>query len=140
MSDVRLEASVPEPAALLEVFETAGWNDMYALTAANLHSAFSTSWRSVAAYEEGRLVGIGRIISDGIQYGVIFDIIVIPDRRRGGIGSRIVHHLLEECRQAELRDVLLFSARGTVDFYRRFGFVERPDKAPGMLLRRRGAG
>jgi hypothetical protein len=44
--------------------------------------------------------------------------------------------LLDRCERAGIRDVLLFSAKGKAGFYEQFGFVARPDEAPGMILRR----
>ena len=58
-----------------------------------------------------------------------------PAAAQEGIGGEIVRYLLWECVDAGIRDVLLFSTRGTADFYRRFGFESRPGYAPGMILR-----
>ncbi len=49
-------------------------------------------------------------------------------------GARI--DLLRRCEENGIRDVLLFSTRGTPEFDRKFGFVERSGEAPGMILRR----
>jgi len=83
-----------------------------------------------------RLVGFGRVVSDGVLYGMIYDMIVEPTHQGRGIGSEILRRLVERCRAAGLRDIQLFSARGKAPFYGKRGFENRPDDAPGMRLRK----
>lgn len=137
---LRYRAGLPERGAYAALFETTDWNEMYRASPGELARGLEASWHAVSAEEDGRLVGFGRLLSDGVLYAVVFDMIVAPDRRRRGIGSRILEMLLARCAEAGIRDVLLFSARGTPGFYRRFGFVPRPEDAPGMILRRTGKG
>ena len=121
--------------AYAALFETTGWNDMYRSSPEELESVLAASWAVVSAYDGDALVGSGRIMSDGVLYGMVFDMVVASGYRGRGIGSEILKKLLRRCEEAGLRDVLLFSARGTRGFYHRFGFVARPDDAPGMILR-----
>ena len=118
------------------LFDTTGWNEMYQREPIELQAALAASWYVVSAYEQDELVGSARLVSDGVLYAVLFDMIVAPEYQRRGIGTELLHRLLHRCEEAGIRDVLLFAARGVADFYRRFGFVERPDHAPGMILRR----
>jgi GNAT superfamily N-acetyltransferase len=90
----------------------------------------------ISAYHDTTLIGAGRLVSDGILYAVVFDMIVTPDWQGRGIGSEILNRLLDRCNAAGIRDVLLFAARGTEGFYRRHGFVPRSQNAPGMMMRR----
>ncbi|MEE9206998.1 MAG: GNAT family N-acetyltransferase [Gemmatimonadota bacterium] len=132
---LRYVAEKPDAELYLSLFESTGWNEMYGLSAGKLKRAVGKSWRVMSVFDKEELVGCGRLLSDGVLYAVMFDVIVLPARQREGIGSEIVRHLLWECVEAGIRDVLLFSARGTADFYRRFGFESRPGYAPGMMLR-----
>ncbi|MEN8145409.1 MAG: GNAT family N-acetyltransferase [Gemmatimonadota bacterium] len=132
---LRYVAEKPDAESYLALFESTGWNEMYDLSASQLKQAVGKSWRAMSAYDGEALVGFGRLLSDGVLYAVMFDVIVLPARQREGIGGEIVRYLLWECVEAGIRDVLLFSARGTAEFYRRFGFESRPGYAPGMLLR-----
>ena len=127
---------LPEAGPYLALFETTGWNDMYRCSADELKEALRRSWYAISAYQDEVLVGFGRLVSDGVLYAVVFDMVVAPDRQRRGIGSEILNRLLARCVEAGIRDVLLFAARGTRSFYRRHGFTPRPDDAPGMILRR----
>jgi GNAT superfamily N-acetyltransferase len=109
---------------------------MYRCDPAELHAVLTSSWAVVSAYDGEVLVGSGRVMSDGILYAVIFDMVVSPSHQGRGIGSEILKRLLARCEDAGIRDILLFSAKGLEGFYRHFGFVPRPDDAPGMILRR----
>jgi GNAT superfamily N-acetyltransferase len=130
---------LPEPGPYLALFETTGWNDMYRCSADELEGALRRSWYAISAFRGDVLVGFGRLVSDGVLYAVVFDMVVAPGRQRRGIGSEILNRLLARCVEAGIRDVLLFAARGTEDFYRRHGFTARPAGAPGMILRRNRA-
>jgi GNAT superfamily N-acetyltransferase len=77
---------------------------------------------------------LGRVVSDGVLYGMIYDLIVRPSHRGCGIGTAILDKLIRRCRDAELREIQLFSAKGKAGFYRNRGFMERPQEAPGMQL------
>ncbi len=135
--DIRYVEGTPEPHAYHDLFSTTGWQDLYGADADCLARALGGSWYAVGAYEGDRLVGFGRLLSDGVLYAVIFDMIVRPERQRRGIGGRILRRLIERCDGAGIRDVLLFSARGVSGFYEAFGFARRPEDAPGMILRRK---
>lgn len=136
---VTLRLGAPARGAYFGLFETIGWNRTYRVTPDQLDDAVARSWACVGAYHrDDRLVGAGRVVSDGLLYAVVFDVIVLPALQRRGVGTRIVRALLERCDDARIRDVLLFAARGTEAFYRRLGFVPRAPDAPGMI-RRRGA-
>lgn len=126
----------PNAETYLALFETTGWNAMYRCTAAELEDSLRHSWHVISAHHDRTLVGAGRLVSDGVLYAVVFDMIVTPDWQGRGVGSEILRRLLERCNVAGIRDVLLFAARGTEGFYRRHGFVPRAQNAPGMILRR----
>lgn len=125
-----------DPVEYAELFDSTGWNDLYRCTPQELAATLEASWVRVCARDGTSLIGSGRVVSDGVLYGVVFDMVVAPKYRGRGIGTEILRRLLARCETAGLRDVLLFSARGTSDFYARFGFVPRPADAPGMILRR----
>lgn len=127
----------PDPDAYLRLFETTGWNEIYSQTAEALWGALNASWFVVFAQEGEALVGAGRLVSDGVQYAVIFDMVVAPSHQGRGIGSEILRRILARCDEAEIRDVLLFAATGTAEFYAQHGFEPRPMIAPGMIRRRR---
>lgn len=132
MSSVEYAPERPGAAEFFELFETTGWNRGYGAGVEELERALAASWYVVVARESGQLVGVGRVVSDGVLYGMIYDMIVHPEHQNRGIGSALLCRLVDRCRAAGLRDIQLFSARGKAPFYRKRGFVERPDEGPGM--------
>ncbi len=135
VSPLRFQESPPNKSDFFALFESTGWNEEYQLTSAELAQAIRQSWYFVAAYDRDKLVGTGRIVSDGVCHALILDVIVRPEYRRRAIGTVIMRRLLEHCRQKRVRDIQLFCASGKMEFYRKLGFVSRPDDAPGMDYR-----
>jgi GNAT superfamily N-acetyltransferase len=128
------KASKPDPKQYMDLFKTTGWNKTYKASIDELAAALKGSWCVISAYEEDELVGIGRVVSDGVLYAMIYDMIVKPTHQGKGIGTAILSQLVERCQVAGLRDVQLFSAKGKADFYAKRCFVKRPAYAPGMRL------
>ena len=135
-ASISYRETLPAAADYAALFESTGWNRNYALTAEQLHQAIQASWYLVAAYDGERLVGSGRVLSDGVQHALIVDMIVLPDYQGQGIGSALLRRLLERCAAHGIRDVQLFCARDKSGFYEKFGFAPRPAAAPGMQLQR----
>ncbi len=125
---------LPTLAAYHQLFETTGWNQAYRADKDELYEAISSSWYGLSAYDNDDLVGFGRIISDGVLYALICDLIVKPSYQGQGIGSTLLNKLIVRCRAQQIRVIWLFSAKGKSSFYKNFGFVERPTDAPGMQM------
>jgi len=131
---IYLDERPPEKNLFFYLFLTTGWNNKYCLDADELYIAIKESWYIVSAYDNGRLVGFGRIISDGVVHALILDIIVHPMYKRKGIGTKILKHLVARCKRYNIRDIQLFCAKNKVEFYLKNGFTPRPKNAPGMEL------
>ncbi|MFC1563740.1 GNAT family N-acetyltransferase [candidate division KSB1 bacterium] len=134
--EIRYSTELPDKDQFFLLFETTGWNEEYLITKEELFEAAKNSWYTVSAYNEDKLVGFGRMISDGILHSLIIDLIVSPSCKRKGIGSEILKILVEKCRTNQVRDIQLFCARDVEEFYLKHGFVKRPDNAPGMELKK----
>ncbi len=129
---IRYSNDLPNSEALLDLFETTGWNKKCKLTEDELYHAFQASWYHTFAFDDDRLIGSGRIICDGIAHALILDVIVHPDEQGKGVGREIMRRIINRCREKNIRDIQLFSAKGKAGFYRKLGFRVRPDNAPGM--------
>jgi ribosomal protein S18 acetylase RimI-like enzyme len=88
--------------------------------AADLKAAFSNSMFRCFVYDEGKLVGVGRAMADGVYVSYIGDIAVHPDFRGIGLGKQIVAELLRL--SAGHKKIILYSVPGSEAFYRKFGF------------------
>ena len=127
--------SLPEVEQYFTLFESSGWNKDYKATPEELISTIKESWFSVSAYHKEKLVGFGRMLSDGLLHAVLFDVIVLPDYQRNGIGTEIMKRLLDKCKKHHIRDIQLFCAENKQSFYEKLNFHSRPDNAPGMEIK-----
>ena len=89
--------------------------------AARLKTAFSNSLYRCFVYDDGRLVGAGRALADGVDCSYICDIAVMPDHQGTGLGKAIVGRLVELSRGH--KKIILYSVPGKETFYRKFGFL-----------------
>ncbi|SEN81842.1 GNAT family N-acetyltransferase [Lihuaxuella thermophila] len=127
---IEYRESLPDQKDFIHLYHSAGWTNP--LSEEQLYRAISQSWYTLSVYAVEQLVGFGRIISDGIYQALLCDVIVLPGYQNRGIGKNIVQRLLHKCQSNQIVMVLLFSAKGKADFYKKFGFVERSADAPGM--------
>lgn len=129
---IEFREELPDINSYWELFNTTGWNDEYNFDMTELRNAITNSWYAVSGYDKDRLIGFGRVISDGIHHALIVDIIIHPDYQGKGLGSQLLEKLLEKCKSKNIRDIQLFSAKDKYGFYEKFNFMKRPDNAPGM--------
>lgn len=130
-----LKEEIPESSPYFRLFETTGWNKGYEADEIELYKTVTNSWYTLSAYNNvGELIGFGRLISDGVLYAFICDMIINPDYQNQGIGSSILKRLIQQCKDKNIRVLWLFSASNKSNFYKKHGFEERPSTAPGMQL------
>ena len=85
-----------------------------------LRTAFGNSLLRCLAYVDGRLVGAGRALADGVDCSYICDVAVLPEYQGSGLGREIVTRLVAASRGH--RKIILYAVPGKEDFYRRLGF------------------
>ena len=87
--------------------------------APELHrNAFEASHTVVFAYADGRPVGFGRAISDGAYQAAVYEMAVVPEFQRQGIGAKIMRAILDRLPGC---NVILYASPGKEDFYRKLG-------------------
>jgi len=133
---IRLSEQLPDKDEYFSLFLTTGWNKTYNATPSELERANKNSWLALSAYDENRLVGFGRVVTDFVLHAMIFDMIVLPDYQGKGIGTMIIETLVKKCNDQGIRDIQLFCAKGKRAFYEKNGFEARAEDAPGMQLRK----
>ncbi len=84
-----------------------------------IREAFLNSFKVVTAWEENKLVGAGRLLSDGVCYGMIFDVGVLPSFQKKGIGEKIMNELMNGNEHIYIH---LTSTFGNEAFYSKLGF------------------
>ena len=85
-----------------------------------LRRAFGNSMFRCIVREQGRIVGAGRAVADGVDCSYLCDIAVLPSHQGQGLGKRIVQRLVDASRGH--RKILLYAVPGREPFYRGFGF------------------
>lgn len=129
---INYQENFPSQNQFFSLMQTTNWQGIIQLGSERIYEAIQHSWFTVSAYEQDRLVGFGRVISDGVFQSFICDLIVAPEYQGLGIGGTILKKLLSECKSHNIVMVSLFSATGKADFYQKYGFENRPSDAPGM--------
>ncbi|HBL18177.1 MAG: hypothetical protein A2X36_08705 [Elusimicrobia bacterium GWA2_69_24] len=89
----------------------------------------------VAALEDGRIVGMGRAIGDGLSDAYIQDVAVEKGSRGKGLGSRIVRELAERLEAEGLTWIGLIAEGGSEPFYKSLGFGKMEGAVP--MVRKR---
>jgi ribosomal protein S18 acetylase RimI-like enzyme len=84
-----------------------------------LRASFEASYRVATAWHGGDLVGAARMISDGICYGMIFDVAVLAEHRQKGLGKGLMTELMKD--NGHLC-IYLTSTFGNEKFYEKLGF------------------
>ena len=75
--------------------------------------------RTMAAFDDSRVVGFSRALCDGVSNGYISMVAVSPDRRGQGIGRELVTRLIGEDRAVTW---VLRAGRGSEGFWKKMGF------------------
>ncbi len=126
--------SKPELKEYRHLFESSGWTAI-SISDKALRKAIDNSWYWVSAFDDKKLIGIGRLLSDGALYALVCDMIILPEYQKQGIGSEILKRLKDKCSKHNIQRVWLLSAAGRTEFYKKNGFDVRPEDAPGMQMR-----
>ncbi len=106
---------------LFYLYECLEWNDFLQLSKDQLVKAMEQSWYVIYAYDEEKLVGTGRVISDGVINAYLCGLGVIPAYRNKGIGTEISKRLVEYCNGSNLH-IQLFCEEKLVPYYKNKGF------------------
>ena len=126
---------LPAEQAVYDLFLTTGWNDAYRISSGEFLDTLRHSWYCLSAYDGDKLVGFGRMLCDGVLHALILDLIIHPGWQGKGLGGEVLSRLVDKCREHGIRDIQLFSVKGKSAFYRKMGFRERPEGAPGMEIK-----
>ncbi|AFM41202.1 acetyltransferase [Desulfosporosinus acidiphilus SJ4] len=81
--------------------------------------AFENSHTVVFVFDDEKLVGFGRAISDGAYQAALYDLAILPEYQGKGIGRMIVNTIkrsLPNC------NIILYAALGKEGFYEKLDF------------------
>lgn len=98
-------------------------------------NALNNAFHIMTVRDNGRAVGMIRVLSDGSYANYITDVMVIPEYQHRGIGTEMMRRTMAFMQSTlEPGDTIalyLMSAKGREDFYKQFGFKVRPNEALG---------
>lgn len=129
----RVELTPADAPALTALYEEYGW--WADRTVEDVRTALARTPVAVGLRDDGDLVAAARVVTDGVFYAKLYDVVVAESRRGEGVGAELLDAVVSH---PELDDVFLSVTcrEGLVGFYERAGFepypnpVERPDGDP----------
>ena len=108
---------------ILRLYAAVGWT-AYTENMSPLRHVYEHSLLVLAAYENDELLGIIRVVGDGLTIVFIQDILVFPEKQRRGVGTALMQAIIN--RYAEVRQIELTTDNTprTMAFYKSLGFSE----------------
>lgn len=86
----------------------------------DLQTVFTNSRFRCFVYEHGRLIGVGRALSDGLDCSYICDVAILPSHQNQGLGQAIVAKLVAS--SVGHKKIILYAVPGKEGFYKKLGF------------------
>ena len=107
---------------ILQLYAQVGWT-AYTEDMPALECGYKNSLLVLAAYENGELLGIVRVVGDGTTIVFVQDILVYPARQRQGIGTALLKAVLERYKNVRQIQLVTDNTPKTVAFYKSLGFL-----------------
>ncbi len=125
MNTVRLNSTLPSSEGFVALRKQADWGN---ISRNQAEGALEQSLCGVTAFDGDMLIGMARVIGDGILNLYIQDVIVAKSYRGLGVGKQIIEQLIADLgeRFPPTCSVGLMAAKGQSTFYESFGFDIRP--------------
>ncbi len=134
MEDYKLTDYIT-PEEYMAMRKIVGWSEFPLEQAAE---GLKNSFVLVCFRVDGRPVAIGRAVSDRGYVVYIADVIVVPEYQGKGLGRAVMDTLMEKIRDSMKPGyrimISLLAAKGKEEFYKKFGFVDRPDADFGCRM------
>ena len=106
------------------------WKDKYNSSSIKFLIKGSYKFAVVVKKDEGRAIGMGRLISDGVSDAYIQDLVIMNDFRGLGLGKKLVNYLVNHCKSKNIDWIGLISEPGQDGFYSDLGFSEMKKHTP----------
>ena len=124
MQEVEYEAVTSAPIKeIVELYKSADWwqesPEARAVIPAMIRGSLCFM---VARSLNGKIVGMGRVISDGHSDAYIQDVVVLKSYRGRGIGRELIRTLTQFCVARKIAWIGLIAEPGTQDMYEKLGF------------------
>ncbi|NLA28519.1 MAG: GNAT family N-acetyltransferase [Propionibacterium sp.] len=122
-------AAVPTRDELVELYESVGWS-AYTCDPALLEAAVNASLAVVTARLDDKLIGLARLVGDGLTIVYLQDILVSPDHQRRGVGGELFQRLFAPYSNVRQKVLITDDEQAQRAFYEAMGFTEIGDLEP----------
>lgn len=108
---------------IISLYKKVGWIN-YLKLENKLKDAFNNSLLTLCAYEDDKIVGLIRVVGDGISIIFIQDILVDPLYQGKKIGSSLVKMVLDKYKDVYQIELLTDGTNYNKEFFEKLGFSE----------------
>ena len=131
ISDCEILEKAPSTDQFLKLRERVAWG---AISEELADNSLSNSLYHVSIYQQGALIGMGRVVGDGYLYFYIQDVVVHPEYQGHGLGALLMKKIEDYLSTAAVAGstVGLFAVRGKEAFYEKFGYQIRSGNPMGL--------
>lgn len=107
---------------IIDLYQSVGWTN-YTSCPETLEKAYKNSLCILGAFEKEKLVGVVRVVGDGISIVFVQDILVLPEYQRQGVGSALMRAILKKYASVYQVELLTDSTEKSKAFYSSVGLV-----------------
>jgi GNAT superfamily N-acetyltransferase len=123
---------IPTSAQLVGLYSSVEWAT-YVAEPDRLVLALSHSLRVATAWADDSLIGLARVVGDGVSVVYLQDILVRPDHQGRGVGKRLINAVFEPYFGVRQHVLLTDDEPEQRAFYESVGFTEAHDFEPRQL-------
>ncbi len=118
----------------INLYKEAGWwKDEYYKDTLFIDGIPKNSSVFIGAFDNHRLIGMGRAVSDNISDAYIQDVVVLSSYRGQDIGNKIIREIIRQLKKKGVDWIGLIAEPDTDIFYKKIGFKQMKDHVPMML-------
>lgn len=116
------EYQVYNEVEMISLYKSVHWS-LYVENPGKLKKSYDHSLFKLAAYQDDQLVGMIRVVGDGVSIIFIQDLLVHPEFQRRGIGTNLMKAVLEKYKTVRQKALMTDDMPGQRVFYRSVGLV-----------------
>jgi len=129
MSSSIISDVIPSQKGLVGLYDAVGWT-AYTRDPPQLEQALRHSLYVCSAWRDDRLIGLARVVGDGLTIVYLQDVLVHPEAQRTGIGRALVEAVFAPYADVRQHVLLTDDEPGQRAFYESLGFTETHDHVP----------
>lgn len=133
MDNFEIIEQLPSAKVFNQLRISVGWHELNEKVA---ERALNDSIFSICVLYDNKIIGMARIIGDGALYFYIQDLIVLPEFQGKGVGTSMLKRILEYLNTKTNKGTFvgLIAAKGSEEFFKKYGFIERPNSQFGSAM------